>query len=118
MESSFHVKLKSKMDEFVHLVYSSTKNFPKEELYGVTSQFRRAALSVVLNYIEGYARQKKLVLINFLQISFGSIKECCYLIEFSFKEGYLNKMEYDKLLFISDEISAMLWRTIENLEKK
>ncbi len=56
--NEYQEKLKSKMDEYAHLVYRLTKNFPKEELYGTTSQIRRAALSVVLNYIEGCARRK------------------------------------------------------------
>ena len=47
------------MDEFVHFVYNITRKFPKEELYGITSQLRRASLSVILNYIEGYARGKE-----------------------------------------------------------
>lgn len=57
----FHDALKRKIDEFVHLVYRLTKEFPKSELYGATSQLRRAALSVALNYIEGYARKRRLV---------------------------------------------------------
>ncbi|MFH1111802.1 MAG: four helix bundle protein [Patescibacteria group bacterium] len=56
-QSEFHDQLKTKMDEYVHAVYVLTKSFPKDELYGVTSQLRRAALSVILNYIEGYARK-------------------------------------------------------------
>ena len=56
MNERFHDILKRKMDEYVHLVYKITRSFPREELYGSTSQLRRAALSVVLNYIEGYAR--------------------------------------------------------------
>jgi len=82
----FHEKLKSKMDEFVHLIYKITKNFPKEELYGVTSQLRRAALSIILNYIEGYARVKDKVHKNFLEISYGSLKEVKYLLHFSLTE--------------------------------
>lgn len=49
--------MKILMDDFVHLVYDLSRRFPQEELYGVTSQLRRAALSVILNYIEGYTRK-------------------------------------------------------------
>lgn len=61
----FHDILNRKMDEFVHLVYRITRDFPKSELYGSTSQMRRASLSVILNYIEVFARKRKLVKINF-----------------------------------------------------
>jgi len=61
----FKEKLKGKMDEYAHFIYKVTRNFPKEELYGATSQLRRAALSVILNYVEGFARRKKLVQLNF-----------------------------------------------------
>lgn len=47
---TYHEKLKSKMDEYIHLVYKITKSFPKEEIYGIISQLRRAALSIILNY--------------------------------------------------------------------
>lgn len=47
--------LKNKMDVFVREVFLITKNFPKEEIYITTSQLKRAALSIILNYIEGYA---------------------------------------------------------------
>ncbi|PJB19449.1 four helix bundle protein, partial [Candidatus Falkowbacteria bacterium CG_4_9_14_3_um_filter_36_9] len=57
-----------------------TRSFPKDELYGITSQLRRAALSVILNYIEGYARKRDKVYKNFLEISYGSLKEAKYLL--------------------------------------
>lgn len=79
---SFKDKLKSKMDEYVHFVYRVTKSLPKEELYGVTSQIRRASLSTVLNYIEGYARRKKAVQLNFFETAYGSLKESKYLLYF------------------------------------
>lgn len=118
MENLFHEKLKTKIDEFVHLVYKFSKKFPKDEIYGVTSQLRRAALSIALNYTEGYARNRHLVLINFLEISYGSLQECKYLIGFCFKEKYLEKEELDKSLSLAEEIGAMLWTTIKNLKNK
>jgi len=74
------------MDEYAHLAYSVTKNFPRQELFGITSQLRRAALSVVLNYIEGYARSRNKVNKNFLEISYGSLKESEYLLHFSLQD--------------------------------
>jgi len=103
------------MDEYVHNVYTATKKFPREEIYGVTSQFRRASLSIVLNYIEGYSRIKDKVHKNFLEISFGSLKESKYLIGFCFKEGYLNSVEYSSLSQQIDEVAAMLWGTLRNV---
>lgn len=111
----FHDKLKTKMDDFAHLVYKITRDFPKEEIYGIVSQLRRAGLSVILNYIEGYARGKNKVHKNFLEISYGSLKEVKYLLYFSFKEEFLNKKDYEKIIKIADEIGAMLWSTIQKL---
>ena len=115
MEQKFHDNLKVKMDEFVHFIYKITKNFPKDEFYGVTSQLRRAALSVILNYIEGYARGKNKVYRNFLEISYGSLKETKYLLHFSLVESYLNKEDYQKIMKLTEEIGAMLWKTIKSL---
>lgn len=116
--TQFHSDLKTKMDEYVHLVYANTKTFPKEELYGVTSQLRRAALSVILNYIEGYARQRDKVHKNFLEISFGSLKESMYLVDFCKTEGYLTESRYGQLNAIGHDIAAMLWGMLRNLDKK
>ena len=103
------------MNEFVKEVYNETKAFPKEEIYGLTSQLRRAALSVILNYIEGYARQRKAVLKNFLEISYGSLKEADYLISFSLEQKYLNDNSYKKLSDLSDKIGAMLWGILRKI---
>ena len=114
--NTFHLKLKGLMDRFVFEVYNVTRYFPKEEIYGLTSQLRRAALSVILNYIEGYARQRKLVLKNFLEISYGSLKEAKYLIYFSGKQKYLKQSKERELLGLTEEIGAMLWGIIRKLE--
>lgn len=112
---AFHDSLKSKMDEYVHFVYGCTKKFPREELYGVTSQLRRASLSVILNYIEGYARGKSKVRKHFLEISYGSLKESKYLLHFSLVEKYLSKPDYEKAIALAEDIGAMLWGTIKKL---
>ena len=114
-EKRFHDHLKSKINTFVHNIYKVTKSFPKEELYGVTSQLHRSSLSVMLNYIEGYARNSKKADKNFLRISYGSLKEAMYLIQFSFEEDYLSKNNNQVLSSQADEIGAMLWKTIENI---
>jgi four helix bundle protein len=111
----FHDILKRKMDEFVHLVYHITKDFPKSELYGSTSQIRRASLSVILNYVEGYSRKRRLVKINFFEISYGSLQESKYLLGFALKEEWIKEIDCKKSLHLAEEIGAMLWRTIEGL---
>lgn len=112
---TFHEQLKKKMDKFVHSVYRLTRSFPKEELYGVTSQLRRATLSVILNYIEGYARNRSKVHKNFLEISYGSLKESKYLLHFSCVEGFITEKDYNELSSLTEEIGAMLWGIIRKL---
>ncbi|MEK7082269.1 MAG: four helix bundle protein [Patescibacteria group bacterium] len=116
MEKRFHDLLREKMNDFVHIVYKSTKSFPREELYGATSQLRRAAMSVILNYIEGFARRRPLVKITFFETSFGSLQESRYLLEFSCEEGWIGQEEYLHCAQLAKEIAAMLWKTIENLK--
>lgn len=115
---NFHEKLKEKIDEYVHFIYKVTKSFPKEEIYGVTSQIRRAALSIMLNYIEGFARRRPKVHLNFLETAYGSLKESKYLLHFSLKEKYLSETDYKRGIQMAEEIGAMLWRTIESVENK
>lgn len=116
---TFHEKLKNKLDDYVHFVYKITRKFPNEEMYGVISQLRRAALSTVLNYVEGYARNfdnKNKVHKNFLEIAYGSLQESKYLLGFSFKEGWMEKVEYENLLSLSNDIGAMLWGILKNIK--
>lgn len=86
MTKQLRDELKFKMDKFVHLVYKISRDFPREKLYSLTSQVRRAALSIILNYIEGYARKKQKVCQNFLEISYDSLKETKYLLYFAHTE--------------------------------
>lgn len=86
-------------------------------MYGITSQLRRAALSVVLNYIEGYARCKNRVMKNFEEISYASLKESEYLLGFSKEEGLnIKEEDYINAIKLADEIGAMLWKTINSID--
>lgn len=104
------------MDDYAHFVYKITKSFPRDELYGVTSQLKRASLSIILNYIEGFARQKKAVKQNFWEISYGSLKESKYLLHFSLVEKYINQEDYGRAMRLAEEIGAMLWRSLKSLK--
>lgn len=112
----FKEKLKLKMDEYVHFVYDATRKFPKEELYNSVLQWRRSTLSIILNYIEGYARKKPLVQLNFFEISYGSLKESKYLLFFSQKRKFITQDEYICGLQLAEEIGKMLWTEISSLD--
>jgi len=72
-------------------------------------------LSVILNYIEGYARRKEKVYKNFLEISYGSLKESKYLLHFSLVENYLLKLDYEKAIKLSEDIGKMLLGILRKL---
>lgn len=115
--NNYFEQIKIKMNIYVHFVYACSKNFPKDELYGCTSQLKRATLSIVLNFIEGFARKKIAVKRNFWEISYGSLQESKYLLNFSFEEKYINQTDYQKAIEMADEIGAMLWRALEPLSE-
>ena len=104
-----------KADEFAKEIYKVTKNFPKDELFGITSQLRRAALSIPLNIVEGYARLSKQDHRRFLEISLGSTKETKYLIYFSFEQHLIKVSDKESLLNLAEEISRLLWSKIKTL---
>ena len=115
--TEFQKRLKTLMDEHVNFVYNVTRNFPKEELYSSVSQWRRSTLSIILNYIEGYARKRPMVQLNFLEISYGSFKESKYILFFSQKQKFINENDYHKGLKLAEEIGRMLWTEMNSLEE-
>lgn len=72
MNSYQELKVWQKSIELVEQIYRVTKSYPKEELYGLTSQTRRAAVSIPANIAEGYARKHRQEYIQFARIAFGS----------------------------------------------
>ncbi|PIR26080.1 MAG: four helix bundle protein [Candidatus Brennerbacteria bacterium CG11_big_fil_rev_8_21_14_0_20_43_10] len=115
---NFHEELRHKINSYVHEVYAVSRGFPKEEMYGITSQLRRAALSVALNYIEGYARFRAGVHKNFIEIAYGSLQESKYLLQFSFEEKYMSEEEYKKLFELAEDIGKMLWGMLRNMNRE
>ena len=76
-------------DEVAMLVYRVTAGFPKEELFGLTSQIRRAAVSVPSNIVEGCARDSEAEYLRLLNIAFGSLRELRYQLNLSKRLGFL-----------------------------
>jgi four helix bundle protein len=103
-----------KSDMLARNVYDVLTSFPKYELYGLSSQLRRSALSVVLNIVEGFARQGPNEFRRFLIISFGSLEETRYLLEFSLRQKYLDELKFNQLINNVDEVARILWSIIHS----
>jgi len=72
----------------------------------------------MLNYLEGYGRRKHLAVVNFLEISYGSLRETKYLVKICFEEGYITEENFMEMQQLVDEIGAMLWKTLEHMRNK
>lgn len=117
-EDLFFKKLKAKIHSLIMLVYDLSKNFPKSELYSTSDQLKRASVSIMLNYVEGFGRRKPKVKLNFFETSYGSTRECKYLIFLAKEKGWITNDQYKEMFQLLDEICAMLWSMIKGLEKK
>jgi len=94
--------------EFVKAVYLITKQFPEDENYGLTSQFRRAAVSIAANICEGYRKLSRADKLRFLNISQGSLEECRYYIILSHDIEYIDKTTHDNLEYLINGVSWKL----------
>jgi four helix bundle protein len=110
--------LKQKVDRLAHKGYDLTNKFPREELYCLTSQTKRALLSVPANIIEGYARNRSRVFLNHLEIAYGSLSEAKYFMNFACKRKYISKEEYLDFYKDAEEVSKILWVSISTIYKK
>ena len=91
-------------DEFAIRVYTVTRDFPREELYGIRTQIRRAAFSAPTNIVEGCARERA----RFMEITFASMRESIYLIEVAGRLGLMKKEHSAELALFGGRVAAAL----------
>jgi len=99
-------------------VYGDSRKFSKEDLFVLTAQLRRAAISVPANIVEGFYRDTTRELIKFLYISRGSCGEVLYHLKLAYDLGYLKKEKYQDLRKRYDNIAKQLNGWINSLKKK
>ncbi len=92
---------------FVNEVYLTTKKYPKEEMFGLTSQFRRAAVSISVNIAEGSAKTKK-DFSRFVDMARGSVFECVTILQISERLNYISRSRFNELRDKLVEMSKML----------
>lgn len=100
----------------VSVIYQATKDFPKEELYGLTNQIRRAAVSIPSNIAEGFGRNSKNDFKRFLQISISSVFEVQTQLEIARNLQFLSEDEYKIVFDLTREVEAMLSALIRKLK--
>ena len=101
--------------EFVLMIYKATKSFPREELFGLTSQIRRAAVSISANIVEGQARASRKEYVQFLHIANGSLVEVEYYLTLSKDLGYIGEEDYITLDAKRRYIGVLLHKLIASL---
>lgn len=106
-----------KSHELVLKVYEITRGFPKEELYGLTSQIRRAAVSVPCNIVEGKGRGSSAEYKRFLIIARGSLEEVKYQLFLAEELCYMDSEDNKTILTLSKEVGRLLNGLIVSLDK-
>ncbi len=97
-----------KADDLTVAVYTATRCFPKEELYALTSQVRRAAYSVPANIAEGSARETQPDYLHFLHVARASLSETQYFIHLAKRLSYLTHERHDALMSQAEEVARTL----------
>jgi len=106
-----------KSDAFAFAVYRETRRFPRDELYGLTSQVRRAALSAPTNIVEGCARRTQRDYLAFLNRAEASLEEAGYLLDFARRLDYLPRQSAAELLALKEEAARILTGLIARIRK-
>ena len=107
-----------KADELVVSVYKATANFPRHEMFGLTLQMRRAAISVPANIAEGYARPHDGEKKRFYSIALASLTELEYYIDLALKLGYITEETHFELADLQTETAKLLTGLIKSVSAK
>ena len=105
-------------DDLTVDIYQSTRSFPREEIYGLTSQLRRAAYSVPANVAEGAARESKRDYLHFLYLARASLAEAQYFLHLAQRLTYLTEAQYASLDEHARRTFACLHGLIQAVEKE
>lgn len=117
MRDFHNYKVWQRGHQFALDVYKQTKSFPKEELFGMTSQLRRASTSIPINVAEGCGRKSDAEFAHFLNIAAGSASEVEEELLLSVDLGFLDGLIFQKLDKEVKEIKAMLGKLIDTLHE-
>jgi four helix bundle protein len=104
--------------QLVRKIYLTTQNWPKAELYGLTSQARRAAFSVPMNLAEGSAKRGSRELRRFMDMSLGSLSELAYCLRLARDLGYLSDDEWKEMDAERDHAGKLLWGLYEKVKDR
>lgn len=102
-------------DQVALTVYKATKTFPRDEIFGLTSQMRRAGVSVASNIVEGCARHSKADYLRFLDMAFGSARELDYQLTLADRLDYMAQTPETELTAMSEESLKVLSGLIRSL---
>ncbi|MBQ6769691.1 MAG: four helix bundle protein [Bacteroidales bacterium] len=116
MRDFHNYKVWEKGHQFALHIYRKTKSFPKDELFGITSQIRRAATSISFNIAEGCGRRSDAEFAYFLNIAAGSASEVEEELLLSYDLEYMDSFSYHQLDKEVNDIKAMLNKLIETLQ--
>ena len=111
METHKDLRVWQQSIEMVTSIYLMTQSFPKDEMFGLVSQLRRASVSVPSNIAEGYARGTDKEKLHFLRISSGSMSEVETQLMLSLNLGYIDQEKYNKL----SETVTSVWKQLNSL---
>ena len=115
-----HTKLRAfeLADELALAVYKCTRSFPREEIFGLTSQLRRASVSIASNIVEGCARHSEADYIRFLDMAYGSAREVEYQLSLANRLGFLSEQAHREVAALAVETSKVLNGLLRSLRRQ